>query len=311
MGRYLLKRLLHAGFLLLGTTLLSYLLLYLAPADPAQVIAAQRLGGQPNPAQVAWVRQHYGLDQPWFQQYLRWLRRTLQGDFGVSIRTGQAIYEEVGRALHYSLVLTFWTTAFVVLVGGTGGVWAALRPHTLWDRLLQLGGLVCVSVPEFWLAFLLIWCFAITLGWLPSYGAASGSHLILPVLSVGIGQAARVCHVTRTLLLHERGTDYLRTACAKGRSQAGALLCHGVPNIAVPFVTLLAHQVSLILSGAIIIETLFTWPGLGTYFITAVHFRDVPVIQALVLLFTVLIVGLHLLADLSYGLLDPRIHLAS
>lgn len=311
MGRYVWKRLLHACVLLVGAPLLCSMLLYLAPADPAEVIAAQRLGGQPNPAQVAWVRQHYGLQQPWLSQYLHWLARTLQGDFGVSIRTGQSIRVEISHALRYTLALTLWTTVFVVLVGGTSGVWAAVRRHTLWDRLLQLTGLVCVSVPEFWLAFGLIWLFAVQLGWLPSYGARSNMHLVLPVLALGAGQTARLCRLTRMLLLEESGKDYLRTACAKGHTPTSALLRHGLPNIAVPFVTLVAHQLSLVLSGATLIETLFTWPGLGAYFVTAVHYRDIPVIQVMALLFTVMIVGLHALADLSYGLLDPRIRLAS
>jgi len=239
------------------------------------------------------------------------LKRVLQGDLGSSIRTGNPILVEMGRALHYSLLLAGWTTAFVVLVAGASGVWAVLRHNTLWDQLLHLLGLVCVSVPEFWLAFLLIWLFAITLGWLPSFGARSSAHLILPMLSLGLGPAARLSRLTRTLLLDELGKDYLRTARAKGRSRAGALLRHGLPNIAVPFITLLTYQFGLLLSGAIMIETLFTWPGLGSYYITAVHFRDVPVIQAVVLLSATIIVCLHLLADLSYGLLDPRIRLGS
>lgn len=307
MGRYIFTRLLKAGAILLGTTLLSYLLLYLAPSDPAQVIAAQRLGGQPNPTQVAWIRQHYGLDQPWFRQYLRWLKQALQGDFGVSIRTGKVIHQEISRALRYSLTLALWSTMFVMLIGGVSGVWAALQRHTLWDRLWHLGGLVCVSVPEFWLAFLLIWLFAVKLGWLPSYGARSSVHLILPVLSLSLGQAACLSRLTRTLCIDEIGKDYLRTARAKGCTHAGALLRHGLPNVAAPFVTLLAQQLSTVLSGVIIIETLFTWPGLGSYFIMAVHFRDVPVIQALVLLFAAIIVCLNVLVDLSYGLFDPRL----
>ncbi len=309
MGRYLLTRLLHTFVLLVVATLLSYLLLYLAPGDPAQVIAAQRLGGRPNATQVAWVRQHYVLDQPWFGQYCRWLSRALHGDFGYSIRTGQLILEEIRQAWHHSLTLGLWTIGLVMVLGGVSGVWAALRHHTLWDRLVQWGGLLCVSIPEFWLAFVLIWLFAIKLAWLPSYGAKSSAHLVLPVLSLALGQAARVSRVTRALMLAEMGQDYLRTAQAKGRTCTGALLRHGLPNIAVPFVTLLAHQASLVLSGAIIIETLFSWPGLGAYFITAVQFRDVPVIQAMVLLFTMLIVILYGLADLSYGWLDPRIRL--
>jgi ABC-type dipeptide/oligopeptide/nickel transport system permease component len=309
MGRYILKRLANSVFILLGTSLLAYLLIYLAPADPAQVIAAQRLGGRPNTDQIAWVRKEYGLDQPLLVQYLRWLQQAVQGDFGFSIRTGNLVSEEVGVALRYSLALALWTLGFVVLVGVSSGVWAALRQDSLWDQLIRLAALVSVSLPEFWLAFLLILLFAVNLGWLPSYGAKSSLHLILPMLSLGLGQAARLSRLTRTLLLNELGQDYLRTARAKGLTRSGALLHHALPNIAVPFVTLLAMQFGVLVSGALIVETLFTWPGLGSYYITAVNFRDIPVIQGMVMVFAVMIIVVNLLADLSYGLFDPRIRL--
>lgn len=310
MGRYLLTRLLNSLFILVGASWLAFMLIYLAPADPAQVIAAQRLGGRPNSTQVEWVRREYGLDQPLPVQYIRWLGQMVQGDFGHSIRTGNLVGAEVAVGLRYTLVLAGWTLCFVVLVGFSGGMWAALRPDTAGDHLIRLITLISVSLPEFWLAFLLILLLAVQLGWLPSYGAKSGWHVILPMLSIGLGQAARLSRLTRTLLLNELGQDYLRTARAKGLTSAGVLLHHALPNIAVPFITLLVFQFSTLASGAIIIETVFTWPGLGSYYIVAVNFRDIPVIQVMVLVFASVIILANLLADLSYGLFDPRIRLA-
>jgi len=309
MGSYFLRRLGKALVILIGVSFLAYVLIDLAPADPAQVIAAQRLGGHPNADQVAWVRQAYGLDQPLLVQYGRWAQQVLQGNWGYSIRTGNSITAEIGTALRYSLTLALWTLSFVVVVGVALGAWAALRPDSLWDQLMRWATLIIVAVPEFWLAFLLILLFAVQLGWLPSYGAKSGWHLILPLVALGLGPMAQLARLTRILLLDELGRDYLRTARAKGLSARHALLHHALPNIVVPFITLLAVQFSALVGGAVIIETIFTWPGLGSYYITAVEFRDIPVIQTTVLVFAVIISSANLLADLSYGLVDPRIRL--
>ncbi len=309
MGSYFLRRLGKALIILLGVSFLVYVLIDLAPADPAQVIAAQRLGGHPNADQVAWVRQEYGLDQPLLVQYTRWAQQVLQGNWGYSIRTGNLIITEIGTPLRYSLALALWTLGFVVVVGVALGIWAALRPDSLWDQLMRWVTLTIVAVPEFWLAFLLILLFAVHLGWLPSYGAKSGWHLILPLCALGAGPTAQVARLTRMLLLDELTRDYLRTAHAKGINPHRALLRHALPNVAVPFITLLAVQFGALMGGAVIIETIFTWPGLGSYYITAVEFRDIPVIQTSVLVFAVIISSANLLADLSYGLVDPRIRL--
>jgi ABC-type dipeptide/oligopeptide/nickel transport system permease component len=310
MVSFLLGRLLNALFSLLGLSLLTYLLIYLAPADPAQVIAAQRIGKPPNAEQVAWVRREYGLDQPLPVQYARWLGRVLRGDFGYSIRTGNRVLDEVQSALRYSLTLAAVTLLFVLLVGMASGVWAALHSASASDELLRLLALVSVSIPEFWLAFLLISLFAVQLHWLPSFGAKSGLHLILPMLALGLGQAARLSRLTRTLLLNELHQEYIRTAHGKGLPPVWVVLRHVLPNAALPFITVLAFQFAALASGALIIETLFTWPGLGSYYITAVDYRDLPVIQTMVLLFAVLIISINLLADLSYGWFDPRVRLS-
>jgi ABC-type dipeptide/oligopeptide/nickel transport system permease component len=310
MFTYLLKRLLNAGLILLGLSFLVYLLIYLSPADPAQVIASQRLGHLAKVEDVTRIRVEYGLDRPILIQYLHWLGQTLQGDFGYSIRTDKLIRTELLERIGLSLLLGSAAMGLVLLVGTIAGIWAALRPNSLADQAIRLTGLVGVSIPDFWLAFVLILIFAVYLGWLPSFGAKSWLHLILPAFTLAVGQAARLSRLTRSILRESLRQDYMRTARAKGLSRPTLLFRHALPNIAVPFVTVVAYQFSALISGTVIIETVFSWRGLGSYYIEAVNFRDLPVIQATVLLFGAIIIFSNLLADLTYGLFDPRLRLS-
>jgi len=307
MIRYLLQRILHALLLLIGVSVLVYLLIYLAPADPAQMIAAQRVGGTPNAEQIAWVRATYGLDQPLWVQYGRWLTQTVRGDLGYSIRTDQPISQELGKHLRLSVGLGGVTMLFVLLIAIPAGLLAARYNHRRWDQVLRFNSLVFVSLPDFWLGFLLILLFAVYLGWLPAFGAKSWLHFLLPMVTLGVGHAARLSRLLRSLLLDQLQSDYLRTARAKGLPSATRLWRHLLPNIAVPFVTVAIQQFGMLISGTIIIETLFSLPGLGNYYAQAVSYRDIPVIQATVLLFAGLILLLNLLVDLSYPFFDPRI----
>jgi len=307
MLQYLLQRVLHSLLLLLGVSLLVYLLIYLAPADPAQIIAAQRVGGTPNAEQIAWVRAEYRLDRPLWVQYGGWLQQILQGDLGYSIRTGDPIGQELGKHFHLSLGLGSVTMLFVLLIAIPAGLLAVHHNNRGWDQFMRFSTLIFVSLPDFWLGFLLILLFAVYLGWLPAFGAKSWQHFLLPIITLGVGHAARLSRLLRSLLLEELQHDYLRTARAKGLPTAVQLWRHLLPNIAVPFVTLVVQQFGLLISGTIIIEMLFTLPGLGSYYAQAVTYRDIPVIQATVLLFASLILVLNLLVDLSYPFFDPRI----
>ncbi|MEM9774986.1 MAG: ABC transporter permease [Chloroflexota bacterium] len=306
---YILKRLLNAGLTLLVLSLLVYLLIHLSPADPAQVIASQRLGRPAQAADVEQVRVEYGLNQPVIVQYLRWLGQTLQGDFGYSIRTERLIRAELPSRIRWSLLLGSVAMGLVLLVGTAAGVWGALRPNSWGDYVIRLAGLSGVSIPDFWLAFILILIFAIYLGWLPTFGAKSGLHLILPAITLAVGQAARLSQITSSMLQDVLRQDYIRTARAKGLSQTTTLIRHALPNIAVPYITVVAYQFSALISGTVIVETVFSWPGLGSYYIEAVNFRDIPVIQITVLVFGAIIILSNLLADLTYGFLDPRLRL--
>ena len=306
---YLLKRLFGAVLIFLGLSLLVYLLIYLSPADPAQVIASQRLGGPARPEDVARIQREYGFDQPVPIQYLRWLGQAIQGDLGYSIRTGNLITSEMAARVGFSMLLGTAAMALVLLIGTIFGTWAALKPDSVADNAIRFTGLVWVAIPDFWLAFLLILIFAVHLGVLPSFGARSGLHLILPAVTLAVAQAARLSQLVRSILLDVLRQDYMRTAKSKGLPSSIRLFRHAMPNIAVPYVTVVAYQFSALISGAIIIETVFSWPGLGSYYIEAVNFRDLPVIQATVLAFGVIIIFFNLLADLAYGIFDPRLRL--
>lgn len=307
---FLLKRLASASIILLVTSLLAYVLIYLAPGDPAQVIAAQRTGHPANQAEIAYIRTAYGLDQPVMVQYGRWLGQVVRGDFGYSIRSGELISNEIRLRLGATLLLAGATLLFSVLLGLPLGVAAALRAGSAWDELLRVVALFSVAIPPFWLAFLLIVVFAISLHMLPSYGLRGGESFVLPVITLGLGNAARVSRFSRSLMLDALPQGYTQTARAKGLREQMIWWRHVLPNIGVPLITLLTMQFSSIATGVVIIETLFAWPGLGTYYVNAVNGRDLPVLQAMMLFFALLAVGVNLLADVVYALLDPRVRFA-
>ena len=308
MAVYVFKRIFNSIVILLGMSFLLFLLVYLAPSDPARIIASQRLGGHiASSEDIEWVEKEYGLDRPVVVQYLMWLGRVIQGDLGYSFRTKNLVIDELKHSLGYSLALGGVTMCFVLLISIPLGVLAAMHEGSLWDHLMRLGSMIWVSVPEFWLAFLLILGFSVHLGWLPCYGAKSWRHFGLPMLSLGLGSAARLSCLIRSTLLQELHHDYMRTARGKGFSNRMSVIRHALPNVTAPFVTLAALHFSALASGSVIIETLFAWPGIGTYYVKGVEFRDIPVIQATVLTFAAIFMLTNLLAEVASVVTDPRI----
>ena len=221
---YLLRRLFSAALILLGLSLLVYLLIYLSPADPAQVIAGQRLGGPARSEDIAQVRREYGLDRPIPLQYLSWLGQALRGDFGYSVRSERLISSELQSRVGFSMLLGTAAMALVLLLGTALGTWAALKPNSVADHVIRITGLVWVAIPDFWLAFLLILIFAVYLGILPSFGARSGLHLILPAVTLAGPQAARLSQLLRSILQDVLRQDYMRTAAAKGLPEFRAVV---------------------------------------------------------------------------------------
>jgi len=304
---FLLRRLRSALLILVLASIVTFGLIYLAPGDPATIILARRIGHLPSRAEAALLGAQYGLDQPPLAQYLAWAGQVVRGDLGRSIRTGAPVVEELRARLGATWLLAGATTLFTVLLGIPVGFAAALRPHSLWARLARLGALLSVSLPSFWLAFLLVLLFAIRLRWLPTFGFTGPASVVLPVVSLGLANAAYLSRLTRSVLLDVRHQDYMRTARAKGLAARVIWLRHGFPNIAVPLVTLVANQFGHIAAGAVIIETIFAWPGIGPYYVAAVGYRDIPVIQAMVLVFAALFVAINLVSDIAYRLIDPRL----
>ena len=300
------QRLASALAILLLVSAGSFALVYLAPGDPALVIATQRIGRLPQPEEIAAVQAEFGLDQPPLVQYLRWVGQVLRGDLGYSIRTGEPIAATLARLVIPTLALAGATLLFTLIVGLPLGMLAALRAGGWLDQLIRLAALVGVALPNFWLAFLLVLLFAITLGWLPSFGLRGPASFVLPVLTLGLANVARISQLTRSLILEERLQPYLQTARAKGLPGQMIWWGHALPNVAVPLITLCLLQISSIATGAVIVESIFAWPGVGRYFLEAVEARDLPVIQAMALFFAVVFIGASLLMELAYALCDPR-----
>jgi peptide/nickel transport system permease protein len=304
---FLSRRLASALLVMLVVSACSFALTYLAPGDPALLIAAQRIGRLPQPEEVAAISVAFGLDQPPPVQYGGWLGQVLRGDFGVSIRTGEPVIASFRRLLAPTLVLAGAATLFTLVVGIPLGLLAAIRAGTWVDQLVRFGALAGVAMPSFWLAFLLVLLFAVTLRWLPSFGLRGPASVVLPVLTLGLAHAARTSQLTRSLVLEERGRPYVQTARAKGLPAVSIWWSHVLPNIAVPLATLTTLQFGNIATGVVIVESIFAWPGLGSFFLEAVTFRDLPVIQAMTVFFAAVFVGASLLADSIYGIVDPRV----
>lgn len=301
------QRLLAAWTVMLIASAGSFGLVYLAPGDPALVIAAQRSGHLPQPEEVAAVAEIYGLNQPLLVQYLRWCGQILRGDLGFSIRTGEPVLNEIGYRLGPTAALAAVTLLFTLAAGIPLGILAAMHAGSWFDQVIRFGMLLGVALPSFWLGFLLVLLFAITLHWLPSFGLHGPASFILPVLTLGVAQIARISQLTRILLLDELGRGYVQTARAKGLSDYLIWWRHVLPNCMLPLLTLAALQFGSIVTGAVIVESIFAWPGLGSYFIEAVAFRDLPVIQAMAVFFAAVFIGTNLLTDSIYVICDPRI----
>lgn len=310
MMRFLLRRAAGVVATLLATSLLTYLLIFLGQGDPAAVIVARRTGVMPSAAQIAQVRAHYGLDRPVIVQYAAWLGQVVRGDFGYSIRTGQPVLMEIGARLGATLALAGLTMVVTVGLGLAIGLIAAFYEGSRFDQVTRLLALIGVAIPNFWLAFLLILLFAVYLQWLPTHGVRQPTGVILPVVTLAFANVATLSQLTRSLLRTVRYQDYIRTARAKGLSSRTTWLRHALPNVSAPILTLVAGQFANIATGAVIVETIFAWPGIGNFYLLSVSFRDIPVIQAMVLLFAALFVGINFLVDLAYAWFDPRIRLA-
>lgn len=304
---YVGRRSLHSLLLLWLVTVVVFGLLQLTPGDPAAIM----LGEQATPEQVRDLREALGLDAPLPVQYGRFLVRALRGDFGASIRAQRPALEVVLERLPATLLLTTGAFLFALLVGMPIGIVSAVKRLTVWDHGSMAVALLGQSMPVFWLGLMLITVFAVQLRWLPASGMGGPLHMILPSVTLGTFLIGLIIRLTRSSMLDVLRQDYVRTARAKGLAERAVVLRHGLKNALIPVVTLLGLQLGLLLGGAVITETVFAWPGVGSVTVTAIHQRDYPVVQCAVLVSAVLVVSINWAVDVLYHHLDPRIRAAA
>jgi peptide/nickel transport system permease protein len=311
--RYILRRALHLVPVLLGVSIVVFLVLQLAPGDPAEIM----LGPEATQAELDRLRAELGLTEPLPVQYARWLALVAQGDLGRSFWTRRPVLPEVLDRFQATLVLTGTGLLLSTVLGIALGVASATRPNSLLDRVSAMASLFGASMPVFWLGIVLMVVFALWLGWLPASGmyAPYGggnlqdllAHLALPAVTIAAASTTLVARLTRSTLLDVLGQDYVRTARAKGLGEGRVVVRHGLQNALIPIVTVVGVQVGYLLGGAVLTETVFAWPGVGTLMLQAILQRDFPLVQGCVLIVALTFVLVNLVVDLLYAWLDPRI----
>ena len=288
---------------LLGVATLVFSLIHLIPGDPAQAM----LGESASPQDVAELRSRLGLDRPLLDQYISFLAGAVRGDLGRSLRTNEdvagAVLARLPATAELALAAMLIAVGFAVPLGIAAAVWRG----TAIDYIATTISLLGVSIPNFWLGPLLAIVFSIQLGWLPVSGRGTWANLVLPAVSLGASLAAILARMTRATLLEELREPYVAAARARGASRARAVLRHAFRNSLIPVVTIVALQFGAVLTGTVITETIFAWPGIGRLLIQSIGFRDYPLVQGCILFIATTYVAVNLMADLLYGFVDPRI----
>lgn len=310
MLRYLLRRLIGMIPVLFGVTAIVSSLIYLAPGDPARAA----LGDQADPQAVQDLRAELGVDDPVYIRYIDWLTDVLQGDMGNSIVTGEPVTAMILARLWPTLELSLVAMLITFIIALPLGVIAAVRQYTWMDTGSMVFAIFWLSMPSFWLGLILIFLFAVHWPVFPISGRADSvltiewlSYLALPAFAIGARRAGLLTRLTRSSMLEIINEDYIRTAKGKGIGSKAVIYTHALKNAMIPIVTLVGLQVPLIISGSVIIEIVFAWPGLGRLLVDSVLRRDYPVVQAIVLVYAIIVLLANLAVDVSYTYLDPRI----
>ena len=306
MSRFLVRRLVLAIPVLLGVATLVFSLIHLIPGDPVQAM----LGDAASPESVIELRTRLGLNRPLHVQYAAFLMGVARGDLGVSLRTNERVSSAIAARLPATVELALAAMLVAVVIAIPTGIVAAVWSGTGVDHAATTLAMVGLSMPTFWLGPLLGLVFSVELGWLPVSGRGTVAHLVLPAITLGLPLAAVLARMTRASLMDELGEIYVTAARARGLSEARILLRHAFRNSLIPIVTVLGLQVGGVLTGAVITETIFAWPGVGRLLIQSIGFRDYPLVQGCILLIAVTYVSVNLLTDMAYALLDPRIRLS-
>lgn len=309
MTRYVLRRALLVVPTLLGISILAFALANLAPGDPAEEFLRRALQRPPTPAEVSAEREELGLDRPVVAQYVTWVGDAFRGDLGVSYSSRRPVTTELAHRIPPTLELAVPAALLALVVAVPLGVVAARHRNRVADHVLRVVALVGASIPSFWLALILITVFAVELAVVPVAGRHGVDSMVLPVVTLAVVPTAVLARFTRSTMLETLGEEYIRVAWAKGLRGRGVVWRHALRNSLVPVVTAFGTSVGHLVGGVVIVESIFLWPGVGRLTLDAVHERDYPLIQGVVLYSGAAFVLLNLVVDLSYALIDPRVRL--
>jgi len=303
MGRYIIYRLVLTVFVLLGVSLVVFFMIRLIPGDPADLLADQWATEE----DIEKLRRDMGLDKQITVQYLLFMDNLRRGDLGNSVITKVPVAEEIRARLPNTLKLAVIGTMIAVVIGSLAGTIAAVKPYSLFDNVSMILALSGVSTPAFWLGLMLMLFFSVKLGWFPCVGAGTPKHLVLPSLTLGLLSAGVIARQSRSSMLQTLQEEYIVTARSKGLHERVVVYRHALKNALIPVVTIVGLQFGRLLGGTVLVESVFSWPGMGRLLVDAIFTRDYPIIQGAVLVFATTFALVNLAVDLLYGALDPRI----
>lgn len=303
MHKYVLKRILLLIPVLLGVSLLVFAIMSLTPGDPAQLI----LGENAPKEAVLKLREEMGLNDPFFMQYFRFVKNAIMGDFGRSYTTGREVFGEIFARFPNTLILAVIGIIISVCIGIPIGIISATRQYSFLDSFSMVIALLGVSMPVFWLGLMLILTFSVKLGWLPSGGFDGLKSIILPAVTLGVGSAAIITRMTRSSMLEVIRQDYIRTARAKGVAEKVVINKHALKNALIPIITVVGLQFGHLLGGAVLTESVYSWPGVGRLMVDAIRQKDTPTVLAAVVFLAAAFSVVNLLVDILYAYIDPRI----
>ncbi len=307
MQRYIAARVAQGLVVIFLVSIGTFTMMHLIPGDPVSLLIGEARISQ---EQIDLIRAKWGLDRPLHVQYLTWIGNMLRGDFGQSVvRSGVPVRTMINEAAAVTITLNLIAFGISILLAIPGGILAAVRRYSAFDYAIMVTATLGVALPNFWIGLMLIVIFSLVLRWLPPFGLGSWHGYVLPVLVIVIGQLALLARIMRSSTIDNLGEDFVRTARAKGQRERLVVLRHVVRNALLPIVTVIGYRLAFILSGTIVVETVFALPGLGQLFIESVNRVDYQVVQAIVMVLSILVVLGNLLTDLIYGFIDPRIRI--
>ncbi|HOH96616.1 MAG TPA: ABC transporter permease [Candidatus Enterocola sp.] len=303
MLKFIFRRILLMLPVVFGIIVIIFTLMYLTPGDPALSI----LGENATPEQIQAIHDELGLDDPYLVRLGRYFFGVLQGDFGISYKSGRPVMDEILQRYPYTLKLTFASVLLGVIIGVTAGIISAIRQYSILDNFFTTFSLFGVSAPSFWIAMVLVLIFSVRLKLLPATGSYEFKHWILPVFTLGLQASASIMRMTRSSMLEVIRQDYIRTSKAKGQSEFITVMKHAFKNALVPIITVIGIRICGFLAGAVLVETVFAIPGLGKFIIDSVNFKDYPIVQGGVLWIGLNCIVINLIVDIIYCFVDPRI----